>query len=93
MKSEPVYDDYGENLLARVEATVAVYPTIADLMAAYERSTDETVALLAHMPEEDPPQSSYWRVATNALESPFHFTGHLVQMRTAVEFGGQGAGH
>jgi uncharacterized protein YndB with AHSA1/START domain len=91
--AESVYDDYGENLLARVEATVAVYPTIADLLAAYERSTAETVALLAHLPEEATRRkSSYWRVATNALESPFHFTGHLAQMRTAVESARQGAG-
>jgi membrane-associated protease RseP (regulator of RpoE activity) len=83
--AESVYDDYGENLLARVEATVAVYPTIADLMAAYEHSTDETVELLAHLPEEATRRkSSYWRLALIALDNPFHFRGHLEQMGDAV---------
>ena len=84
--AEPVYDDFGENLLARVEATVAVYPTIADLLAAYERSTDETVALLVHLPEEATGRkSSYWRLALIALDNPFHFRGHLEQMGDAVQ--------
>jgi hypothetical protein len=83
--AEAVYDDFGENLLARVEATVAVYPSVADLLAAYERSTDETVALLAHLPEEATRRkSSYWRLAFIALDNPFHFTGHLEQMGDAV---------
>jgi uncharacterized protein YndB with AHSA1/START domain len=83
--AESVYDDFGENLLARVEATVAAYPTIADLLAAYERSTDETVALLAHLPEEATRRkSSYWRLALIALDNPFHFRGHLEQMGDAV---------
>ena len=83
--AESVYDDFGENLLARVEATVAVYPTIADLLAAYDRSTAETVALLAHLPEEATRRkSSYWRLALIALDNPFHFRGHLEQMGDAV---------
>jgi len=83
--AEAVYDDFGGNLLARVEATVAVYPTIADLLAAYTRSTDETVALLAHLPEEATRRkSSYWRLAYIALDNPFHFRGHLEQMGDAV---------
>jgi uncharacterized protein YndB with AHSA1/START domain len=83
--AEAVYDDFGENLLARVEATVAVYPTIADLLAAYERSTDETVELLAHLPAEATRRkSSYWRLAFIALDNPFHFRGHLEQMGDAV---------
>jgi uncharacterized protein YndB with AHSA1/START domain len=84
--AEAVYDDLGENLLARVEATVAVYPTAADLLAAYERSTAETVALLAHLPEEAiRHKGHYWRLAYAALDNPFHFTGHLDQIRAAVE--------
>jgi uncharacterized damage-inducible protein DinB len=91
--AEAVYDDYGENLLARVEATVAVYPTIADLLAAYERSTDETVALLAHLPEEATRRkSSYWRLALIALDNPFHFRGHLQQVGDAVRSARQSAG-
>lgn len=91
--AESVYDDFGENLLARVEATVAVYPTIADLLAAYEHSTDETVELLAHLPEEAiRRKSSYWRLALIALDNPFHFRGHLEQMGDAVRSARQSAG-
>jgi uncharacterized protein YndB with AHSA1/START domain/uncharacterized damage-inducible protein DinB len=84
--AEAVYDDLGGNLLARVEATVAVYPTTADLLAAYERSTAETVALLAHLPDEAVRHKGhYWRLAYAAVDSPFHFTGHMEQMRAAIE--------
>jgi hypothetical protein len=84
--AEAVYDDDGENLLARVEATVAVHPTTADLLAAYERSTAETVALLARLPDEAARHKGhYWRLAYGALDNPFHVTGHLDQMRTAIE--------
>lgn len=44
------YDDYAGNLKARNDATLAVYPTLADMMGELKRSSQETVALVAALP-------------------------------------------
>lgn len=83
---EPLYDDFGGNLQARVKATVAVYPAVSELLEEYKRSTAETVALFANLPAEFlNRKGTFWRLAYNALESPYHFHTHLEQMRAAIE--------
>lgn len=83
---EPIYDDWGGNLQSRVEATVTVYPTIADLREALRREYTETVAFLERLPEDlTKRRGSYWRLAYNMVEAPYHFNFHVEQMRGAVE--------
>ncbi len=81
------YDDYGGNLDARVQATLAVYPTSQDMLAEFKRSCAETVAILARLPDEflEERKGAYWSLAYNLLESQYHFEGHLEQMRAAVQ--------
>jgi uncharacterized protein YndB with AHSA1/START domain len=79
------FDDFGGNLHALMEATVAVYPTLLELREAYRRANQLTSALIARLPEAFlARKASYWRLAYNALESPFHFHGHAEQMRAAI---------
>lgn len=83
---EPSYDDWGGNIQARVDATVKAYPTIAELREELRRNCAETVAFLAGLPEEFVARrGSYWRLAHNMVEEPYHFNQHLDQMRSAVE--------
>jgi uncharacterized protein YndB with AHSA1/START domain len=86
---EPIYDGFGGNPQARIEATLAVYPTVDDLLKAFQRSCDETVAFLAHLPYEFVARKgSYWRLAYNLTDRPYHFNLHLEQMRYAIEAAG-----
>jgi hypothetical protein len=44
------------------------------------------VAFLAGLPEAFMDRKgSYWRLAYNMLDAPYHFNAHLDQMRSAVE--------
>ena len=79
-------DDYGGNIDAFNQATIATYPTIQDLVQEYKRSMDETVQILIHIPDEFMARKgSYWRLAYNSLEYPYHFHNHLDQMKATID--------
>lgn len=78
-------DDFGGNLNASVKATVTVYPTLPDILDALKFSFNETIALYNNLPPEFADQKgSFWRMAYNALEGPFHFYSHLEQMKSLL---------
>lgn len=82
---EPWYDDWGGNLQARIEATVAAYPTVGDLLEELSRLHNETVAFIEHLPPDFlQRKASYWRLAYQLLEPPYHEYTHLDQMRQAM---------
>jgi len=79
-------DDFGGNLYAYIKATVSVYPSLTELLVEFKRSHLETIALFENLPDDFiERKGSYWRVAYNALEDPYHFHTHLDQMRAALE--------
>jgi uncharacterized protein YndB with AHSA1/START domain len=83
---EAWYDDYGGNVQARIDATMAVNPTKQDLLNELKRSTEETLTMLARLPEEfHKRKGSYWRLGYNILQSPYHFEIHKEQMQAALE--------
>jgi hypothetical protein len=85
-RQEGHHDDWPGNILAGIQAIVAANPTFAELRQAYKRSTEESVALLSHLPAEfQTHKASYWRLAYATVEDPFHHRTHLEQMRAAVE--------
>ena len=74
------------NMPAQNQATIATYPTIQDLVQEYKRSMDETVQILIHIPDEFMARKgSYWRLAYNSLEYPYHFHNHLDQMKATID--------
>jgi hypothetical protein len=80
------YDDYGDNVNAQIEATLAVYPTLNDLLEELKRSSAETVELFARIPDKFiSRKGTYWRFAYGAVEEPHHFHSHIGQMRDALE--------
>jgi uncharacterized protein YndB with AHSA1/START domain/calcineurin-like phosphoesterase family protein len=79
-------DDYGGNIDEMIDATIASYPTLQDLVQEYKRNMDETLYFLAHLPQEFVSRKGmYWRLAYNLLQDPYHFEGHLEQMQTALD--------
>jgi uncharacterized protein YndB with AHSA1/START domain len=82
---EPWQDDWGGNDHAFVAATVSAYGSLDALLEELKRHFQETAAYLANLPPEVADRKgSYWRLAYNLLESPFHFHTHLEQMREAI---------
>lgn len=83
---EPFYDDWGGNLDARVDAIIAIYPTLQEEFQAFRRASDETIELYARLPDELLENKGiYFKIAYQALEDPYHSETHLEQMRAAVE--------
>jgi uncharacterized protein YndB with AHSA1/START domain len=84
--NERFADEYGENLDVLIEATIAVYPTLKELVQEYKRNLDETIYILANLPEEFVARKgSYWRLAYGLVEEPYHFFSHVEQMQAALE--------
>jgi uncharacterized protein YndB with AHSA1/START domain len=82
---EASYDNFGGNPQARIDGTLAAYPSKNALLEEYRSSTVETLALIARMPENfTARKGSYWRVAFLVQQFPFHFHTHLEQMQAAV---------
>lgn len=80
------HDDFGGNIQARIDATLAVYPTKQDLFDELNRSIEETLAMLANLPEDlYDRKGSYWRLGYNLLQSPYHFNLHKAQMQATLE--------
>jgi len=85
-RSESYQDDSPGNLQAPIDATVAAYPSLGDLREEYKRSGKETVALIAGFPADFlQHKASYWRIAYNVVEDPYHHRVHLDQMSAAIE--------
>lgn len=79
-------DDFGGNLDAMVRATVSAYPTLRDLLDELWRHQEETVAIIANLPEDFTQyKGSYWRMAFESLEAPYHFQSHLEQMQNCIQ--------
>ncbi|MBN2550364.1 MAG: SRPBCC domain-containing protein [Anaerolineales bacterium] len=78
-------DDWPGNLEPAILATVAAFPTLADLLAELKRLFLETQVLFANLPAQFAERkSTFWRLSYEALETPYHLYAHLDQMRTAI---------
>jgi uncharacterized protein YndB with AHSA1/START domain len=82
---EPLYDNYSGNVTAQVEATVAAFPTLAAIYKEIRSASQETVEFIARLPDEFlARKGSYWRLAYNELDAPYHHQIHMEQMRNAL---------
>ncbi|HSF81100.1 MAG TPA: SRPBCC domain-containing protein [Anaerolineales bacterium] len=81
---EAHHDGWPGNLNAQVEAAASVC-SLKDMLADYQHTRDETVALIARFPEEFVARKgSFWRVAYYVAEDPFHHRLHMDQMKAAL---------
>jgi hypothetical protein len=76
---------YTANAMARVNAVVAVHPTVNDLKAELRRAMQETLALLRAFPAEALDQkSNLWWATFEINGFQLHTRGHYEQIRAAV---------
>ena len=83
--SEASYDQYPNNVDARVKATVAAYGTAAALLEELRRSEAETVGLLENLPPDFVARTAtYTRVAQNLIQNAPHTSSHMAEIRAAI---------
>jgi uncharacterized protein YndB with AHSA1/START domain/uncharacterized damage-inducible protein DinB len=86
VSQESVTDGYGDNVDAYVRATTGVYGTAQALEKAFHASREETLGLVANLPESfEQRKSSMWRLGYLLLSFPYHVHDHAGQMKAAVE--------
>jgi uncharacterized protein YndB with AHSA1/START domain len=72
-------------LTARVNAIVAVRPTVAGQLQAVREALAETEAMVAALPEEVVThKGNYWRIGHNLLQADQHWKEHLEQVEDAL---------
>ena len=82
---ERVSDGFGDNLPARISATVAVYETADALIEEFRRCEMETVHIISNLPEEfNVNKATFWRLAFNTLQFPLHTREHLRQIADCI---------
>ena len=59
---------------------------IPDILDQLKRLNKETITLARGLPDDSPfYKNIFWRLGINLLESPYHFDGHLDQMKAALD--------
>ena len=83
---ERVADSFGDNVQARVTATVTAYPLINDLLSELKHHQIETMNLLANLPVEfQACKGNYWRMGTAVLQAVSHIRAHICQIQAAIK--------
>lgn len=79
-------DEFAGNFQPAITATLTAYPSLAELLAYLKRQYIETQALFANLPEQIVERKgTYWRLAAEALQMPYHFNAHIEQIKAAVQ--------
>lgn len=82
---ERVSDEFGDNSPARISATLAAYPTTAQLIDELKRNQEETIHFISELPESFKQQKgSFWRMAFTMVDTPAHTLSHLEQIQKAI---------
>jgi uncharacterized protein YndB with AHSA1/START domain len=80
-------DDYGGNEEVMIQGTLAIYPSLKELLAEIKRALQATTVMAGALPNEflEKRKGSYWRVAYNCLQPDYHLQDHLQQMQACLE--------
>jgi uncharacterized protein YndB with AHSA1/START domain len=86
-------DQFHANDWTRLSALVAVYPTVAELLAELKRSEAATVTMIAHLPPEVARRKYLLRQLADWIPgSPAHVRDHLGELRDLLAAARTGAG-
>jgi uncharacterized protein YndB with AHSA1/START domain len=78
-------DGFGPNNDAYIRATAAAYPSLSMILEALRRMTDETVNLIANLPESfAKDKGSFYQIGNLMLQRDLHYYGHLDQIKAAL---------
>jgi uncharacterized protein YndB with AHSA1/START domain len=84
--NEPEYGENFANVRARLQALVAVTPTVLELLDRLEKGKEETVALLERADALKARKGVLWGIGQAFLQLPgVHDRTHMEQMRAAIE--------
>ncbi|HMN60417.1 MAG TPA: SRPBCC domain-containing protein [Anaerolinea sp.] len=82
---ERVSDGFGDNLPARITATVEVYRTKDAILEELFRNEQETVHTVANLSANFVAnKASFWRGAFILLQAPIHIREHIEQIKQAI---------
>jgi uncharacterized protein YndB with AHSA1/START domain len=83
---ESFYDDWGGNIQAHLDGTLATFTTKAKLFKELKNHDAETLSMLAHIPAEFlTHKGRFWKLVFLANQNSYHLQTHLEQMRTAIQ--------
>jgi uncharacterized protein YndB with AHSA1/START domain len=83
--AERVGDGNGNNVDAQVRATLAVYPTIPEMLEELKRNVEETLRFVELVPDDFVAnRGSFYRVGQAVLQADLHMDGHLAQLKAAL---------
>ena len=86
---EPASDGFGDNVTAAVEATVKANPSIAQMLDALRRISEEYLAYVSIIPAEFVAnKGSYYRFGSGLLQPNIHLLAHAQQIRDALSAAG-----
>ncbi len=84
-RNERSYDGPFENSTLEVRSVAGAYPSLAALLAEYQTTRAQTVAILAGLPPEFVARrSTFWRTAYNYTQARPHFDEHIQQIKNAL---------
>jgi uncharacterized protein YndB with AHSA1/START domain len=83
---ESSYDDWGGNIQAHIDGTVATFITKDELFIELKNHNAETLNMLAHIPPEFiSHKGKFWKLAFQANQNSYHLQSHLEQMQAAIQ--------
>jgi hypothetical protein len=83
--TERIGDGPFENSDLRVRVTGGSYPGYRAMLESYRRLEDQTVAMLAGLPDEFVARKgSFWRLAYGYTQARPHYEEHFAQIRAAI---------
>ncbi len=83
---ESFSDDWGGNIQAHLDGTLATFTTKAKLFKELKNHDAETLSMLAHIPAEFlTHKGRFWKLVFLANQNSYHLQTHLEQMRTAIQ--------
>lgn len=79
--AEPIIEEDTQNLMARVKATVALYPSLQELLDVLRACLKETTEFIANLPlEVVEDKSAFWYLAYVSMQYPLHIRAHFEQI-------------
>ena len=83
---EGLYDNWGGNIQAHIDGTVATFSTKTELLKELKIHDAETLSMLAHIPAEFlSRKGKYWKLVYQAHQIPNHLQTHLDQIKGAIQ--------
>lgn len=83
---ERISDGYGDNIPARIRATVEVFGTSKELLKELKNTQMETIKFIANLPPKIAENKGmFWLMAYNMTQFATHTEEHIEQIRSALK--------